>query len=146
MSRIPGICPDCNGTGKCRSPLPQFPDEYECPLCGGSGKLDWENYGMSDKHIVAESITIKSPDGKGSISLTVTQDGPGIWLTSPSGKRMIGIHALEMGSGDQVCVWIGRVNASGGHDFAVSIDANGRTLLQYRDKDGETKITELPEK
>lgn len=39
------VCPDCNGRGKCKPPAiwianhPKDNREFECPMCGGSGKL-----------------------------------------------------------------------------------------------------------
>jgi DnaJ-class molecular chaperone len=33
-------CSECDGTGKVRNPLdPTDPQEYPCPMCGGSGEL-----------------------------------------------------------------------------------------------------------
>lgn len=32
------VCDECHGTGKVKSGIKPF-DEYDCPICGGSGKL-----------------------------------------------------------------------------------------------------------
>lgn len=96
--------------------------------------------------ITAKSLTIKGDDGKGSISMTVTDKGPGLWLTNPNGDHIC-ITALNDGANHTVYLM------KKGHNFGdigLHMDSKGVGCIQFRDSKGQPrhlpleKLADLP--
>lgn len=95
---------------------------------------------IKTKHIEAESITLKHPEGKKTITLSAMKNGVGIWLGNQD--KMICIFDVD---GQFGFAFHNSKNPQNGHEFAVFLSDEG-PMLQIVEKDGSLihkKIADL---
>lgn len=80
-----------------------------------------------------DSLKLESPNGRHSISLICTNDGPGIWLENKVTRTMISIYALNHQNGIGI---YGDVNKSA-MNIGLGVDNDGNPTIQLINKDGK---------
>lgn len=96
-----------------------------------------EPSGLPD--IVAKSITIKGKEGKGSVTIRVTDQGPGVWLTNPNGDYIC-ICALD--DGVNHTMYLMKKDHTFG-DIGLSMAPDGSGQIQFRDSKGKPRFLPL---
>jgi hypothetical protein len=86
------------------------------------------------KHIVAESITVKSPGEKGSVSIMGSSGTTGIWVQTGNGQECVGLIA-QRGVGPALVIY----GEKGGNPTAISGDT-----LQLPDAENPSAATQIP--
>jgi hypothetical protein len=88
------------------------------------GKSDTQRFGK----IECESITVRSPDGRYTLSIAATNQVAGVWIEDNKAHTLTTIYNME-GQGPVVGIHKGK-SFDGGFTAALAIDGDGRGFIQ----------------
>lgn len=85
-----------------------------------------------EKTVKQSSITLKSPDGKNTVTISAEDHAVGIWLSRGDMKELIAIYSVE----GQSCIGMyphGKAEKGSPVAIGIGLDGGGKPYVQYQD-------------
>lgn len=120
-----------HGSGECRCTVRVSQEEIRDPAKWQQGMT----FGASDvirtRHIEAQSISLRSPDGKHKMHFEANSEIAGMWL-EPKEGGLVAIYTQY--EAKQVCIGIYDADRAPGIQFGLALTAEGKPFIQWIDE------------